>query len=123
MAVSNTQALADTVINIRSGRTRVKKIEILTKPASAVITYVQVFNQTSVTLGTTAPSDVFQVTPEASHTILGNALRGQRKQSYIFSGKYYGTGLQVAATTTHDGLTAPAAADQPQVRVVYEPIV
>lgn len=123
MAVSNTQALADTVINIRGGKTRVKKIEILTKPASTLTTFVQVFNQTSVTLGTTAPSDVLQVTPEAAHAILGNSARGQRKQTYIFSGKFYGTGLQVAATTTHDGLTAPAAADQPQVRVVYEPIV
>ena len=109
LIITITDALADTVTDAQTAAANMFGMWIVSGATSTLDAFVQVFNTAaaSVTLGTTAPFEVFHVESTKS--------RGLR----IHPGTEgsYSTAVSFAATTTHDGSTAPAAADRPTVYV------
>lgn len=113
LALAVASALADTVTGVTDSAASVYGIWIDSPTASTTDCKVQVFNtdDTDVTLGVTAPFMVLHC-------------EGGKGQGYRFhpgndGQSTFGTGVSIAATTDHDGSTAPNAADRPDVIVLY----
>lgn len=116
---SRTSAQNATATVARDGATVVKGIRLEQHTNDAPVLYLQVFNHASPTVGTTAPATVLQV-PAGSTKVEFARLAAQFQGA--FGGLHLATALSYAVTTTHDGLTAPDAGDEPVVVVDYEKI-
>lgn len=93
---TNSALNATAVNNIRVGATTLYIVTI-DNSANSAITYVQLWNNASPTVGTTAPNLIF-------------ACPASTKMSYYLdiAGYPFTTGLSLAATTTPTGSTNPA---------------
>lgn len=97
---------------VDAGAGHVYALIILSPTAAVADCSVQVFNVAfgSVTVGTTAPTDVFRCPAGKARAVLFSP--GHDHDDL------YDTGISVAATTTHDGGTALAAASLPDIIVI-----
>lgn len=116
---SRTAAQDATYTAVRTGVTLVKGVRVEQHTTDAPKLYLQLFDAVAPTVGTTAPNDVIEI-PAGSDNLDMARIAAQFQSSR--GGKYYGTGLAYAVTTTHDGLTAPDAGDEPVVTVDYEAV-
>lgn len=119
MAQTRVTAQGATATNIRSGRTKIKKISVRPGSTTASRVFLQVFDSNSPTVGTTEPIDVLRVPA-------GDAAVQAPWEKYIFAssygGKDYPTGLSIAVTTTPTGASGPSAGAEPEVIVDWEPL-
>ena len=115
--VSRTPAANATAVAVRNGRTLLKSVKIEQRTGAAPVLYLQIFNTNAPTVGTTAPVEVIQVPAGDAALQLKT-----KKVAYQadFGGFDLGTGFAYAVTTTHDGLTAPTAGQEPLVEIHYE---
>lgn len=115
--VSRTNAQNATATVVRNGRTILKSIKVEQRASAAPVLYLQIFNTNAPTVGTTAPVEVIQVPA-------GNANVDVNDKKVVYQAKFGGfdlsTGFSYAATTTHDGNTAPTAGQEPTVEIHYE---
>lgn len=114
---SRTDAQNATATQVRSGATLLKGFKVEQRTTDAPRLFLQVYNTNSPTVGTTAPEVVVPV-PAGSANFDSARLGGQLQGNG--GGLYLSTGLAYAVTTTHDGLTAPDAGDEPVVMLDYE---
>lgn len=115
--VSRTPTANATAVVVRNGRTLLKSVLCEQRKVTAPVLYLQIFNTSAPTVGTTAPVIVLQIPAGNANvelTMLKAAFEGK------FGGLDLGTGFSYAVTTTHDGLTAPTAGDEPLVEIHYE---
>jgi hypothetical protein len=109
----------NTAVVIRTGATRLKSVTCRQRVGAAPRLFLQLFNTASITPGTTAPEKVVPI--PAGDTQLDCTVN---KGSY--SGKkggiQFSTALGYCVTTTHDGLTAPTAGQEPEVIIQWEPL-
>lgn len=110
---SVTASLSTTVTAVKASAGNVYALVIISPAAAAADAYVQVFNvaAASVTLGTTAPDLVLKC--PAAETAVFLHVPGDDDNNL------FDTAISIAATTTHDGLTALATASLPTVWVLY----
>lgn len=112
-------AACDATVNAcRTGKTRLKKIELYFRSSAHAAGYLQMFNVASgsVTPGSTVPDLVIPV-PAGQTSI-------QTKISIPFGsnrgGLYFGTALSFCFTTTATGGTSPVlTADKPEAKVHF----
>lgn len=112
LALATAADLADTVTQVTDSAATPYLVIIESPAAASNGVYVQLFNidDTDVTLGTSAPRLVFFCPAEETVCFAIHSAG---------SGNLFGTGCSMASTTTHDGNTAPAAADRADVTVLY----
>lgn len=112
-------ALSNTAQVIRTGKTLLRKLKIKVYNTSAPELYIQLWNNASPTVGTTAPNQVIKVPA-------GDAMNPLLERTVIFDGpkggEEYATALAIACTTVHDGAVAPTAGQEPNVTVDYEQV-
>lgn len=119
MARSRTDAANATAVAVRNGRTHIKNIRVEQRASAAPQLFLQVFNTNAPTVGTTAPEVVVPVPAgQANMDLVTLDLPLMAKRG----GLELGTGFAYAVTTTHDGLTAPTAGQEPTVIIDYEPL-
>jgi hypothetical protein len=108
-----TASLTTTVTEVTDSAANFYAIVIISPAAAGADAFVQMFNvdDTGVTLGTTAPDLVFKC--PAGETAVFLHVPGHD------SDNLFDAGMSIAATTTHDGNTALAAASLPTVWILY----
>lgn len=110
---SVTSALSTTVTAVKASAGNLYALVLISGSTAAADAYLQVFNVASgsVTLGTTAPDLVLKV--PAAETTVYLCVPGDDDNNL------FDTAISIAATTTHDGNTALAAASRPTVIALY----
>lgn len=96
---SNSNINATIVPNIRIGATTVYQVTI-DNTNNAAISYLQMFDAVTATVGTTAPNMILRCAPSTKKTIFLD----------IATGEPFATALSLACTTTPTGSTNPASA-------------
>lgn len=114
---SRTEAANATAVAVRNGRTLLKSVRVEQRTTDAPALKLQIFNTNAPTVGTTAP---FMVVPVPAGSALLMISFHKEEYQGPFGGVDLGTGFSYAVTTTHDGLTAPDAGDEPVVDIHYE---
>lgn len=115
MAVNTQTTWADTTdIVVSSGPVRVRAVEVLRDPEASANVYVQLYNATSSTPGSTAINDQIEVGYGASGGTGGDGVHVKVN----YSGKYYNTGLCIFCSTDK-GATAPTSTNIPTYVKVY----
>jgi hypothetical protein len=120
MSQSRTAAANATAVGARTGRSKLKTVQVRQRTFDAPKLFLQMWNLAvgDVTVGTTAPAMVFEVPA-------GRVDLQMVQAKYILAGTLGGldmaVGITYAVTTTHDGNTNPDAGDEPEVIVHYEP--
>ena len=118
MAQTRDNAANATGVTVRTGSTKVKAVRVEQRVAAAPRLYLQLYDAASPTVGTTAPTKVVPIpagVTDMQAAIYKEALTGTR------GGLEFGTALSYAVTT-HDGLTAPTAGQEPVVIIDWEPL-
>jgi hypothetical protein len=118
MAVNRQTTWADTTeVAVTTAATWVKGVEVTVQEDSTAEVYVQLFNATGVTPGTTAPNVVLPIPAVTADN--------RKKRKYVFPGGLaFGIALEWFVSTTHDGATAPTTDNLPLEAILYyEPMV
>lgn len=113
MAVSSATSWSDTTpISGFVGACRITSVRVTLLPTAAATSYIQLYDGTGVTPGTTAPLAVLPVL----------APSGNRTKSFpLPGGLYCSTGLEWFVSTTHDNGTAVTTSAPLKVDVHYAP--
>lgn len=110
---SVTSALTTTATAVKASAGNLYAIALISGSSAAADAYVQVYNVASgsVSVGTTAPDLVLKV--PATETAVYLCVPGDDDNNL------FDTAISIAATTTHDGSGALAAASRPTVIALY----
>jgi hypothetical protein len=113
MAVNIQTTWADTTdIVVSTGPVRIKAVEVLRDPEATASVFIQMYNATSSTPGTTAITDQIEVPSAAATNQDGVHLKVN------YSGKYYNTGLCIFCSSDRAN-TAPLTVEIPEYVKVY----
>lgn len=128
MARSRTanQGAAATNVSSGSAKSELSSVVIETPDGMTNKVFLQIFDNSSPTVGTTVPDIVVPIPAPPVDTILGQNIKGKKKYKVVLAGPKGGldfsSGLSYAVTTTGNGNTDPAAGDKPTVLVFYQPV-
>lgn len=123
---TTTQGAAATNVSSGSAKCEVSSLVVVQPQGQSNTVYLQVFNNSAPTVGTTAADLVIPLFAPPVDTMLGQNIKGGQKTKAALSGPkgglQFGSGLSYAVTTTPNGNTDPAAGDKPEVNVYYQPV-
>jgi len=117
MSQTRFQDKDETVGVVHNGAAYLTDIAVRQFTGDAPVLYLQIFNAASPTVGTTAPTTVFQIPAGRPNEITYLRARFETERG----GHPFGTAITVAVTTTHDGSTGPDSGDEPEVVVHWQP--
>jgi len=118
MAQTTVNAQNATLLLARTGSARIKNIRVTQRAGAAPRLFLQLFDATAPTVGTTVPTMVIPI-PAGNTQSDGEVL--EIRPSSNRGGMVFGTAISFAATTTAVNAVAPTAGQEPEVSVDWEP--
>ena len=118
MAQTTVNAQNATFTLARTGSARIKNIRVTQRAGAAPRLFLQLFDATAPTVGTTLPTMIVPV-PAGNTQSDGEAV--EVRLSSNRGGAIFGTAISFAVTATATGAGAPTAGQEPEVSVDWEP--
>jgi hypothetical protein len=117
MSKHRTAAADETAVAVLSSKAQLRSLHVIQHTVDAPALFLQLFNNASPTVGTTAPNKVMPIPPgrTGEKTYIKENINTEQ------GGFPFSTALSFAVTTTHDGSTGPDAGDEPEVIIDYTP--